>query len=60
METTFTSKALLKMVAHAAKYPNSTVIGLIAGNGQIVTNSFPIYHSPITFTLTTAFEQVLF
>jgi hypothetical protein len=60
METTITPKALLKMIAHAAKYRDATIIGLITGNGQILTNSFPLYHSPIIFTLTAAFEQVLF
>lgn len=58
IESMIHSKALLKMIAHAAKYQDAIIIGIIVGKDQTITNSFPLYHSPITFTLTTAIEQV--
>lgn len=52
------SKALLKMIAHAAKYQDATIIGIIVGKDQTITNTYPLYHSPITLTLTIAIEQI--
>jgi hypothetical protein len=60
LERKISSKALLKVIAHSAKYQDATIIGLLVGNDQMITNCYPLYHSPITFTLTIAIEQVNF
>ena len=52
------SKALLKAIAHSAKYPNATILGLLVGTDHVITNCYPLYHSAITFTLPIAFEQI--
>jgi hypothetical protein len=55
---TLTSKAALKVLAHALKFPDVPVLGLLVGTPGIATNAIPLYHSLVYPTLAVAVQQV--
>ncbi len=57
---TLSSKAALKVLAHALKFPDVPVLGLLVGtkDSGIVTNALPLFHSLVYPTLPVAVQQV--
>ena len=57
---TLSSKAALKVIAHALKFPDVPVLGLLVGTQEsgVVTNALPLYHSLVYPTLAVAVQQV--
>lgn len=57
---TLSSKTALRVIAHALKFPDVPVLGLLVGtqDSGVVTNALPLYHSLVYPTLAVAVQQV--